>query len=102
MSTVDESHMGGKDTLNKLLREPMAALRGAQILAYLNDMSRILRSVRLALDSLATLVQSIPKGCKAHEYVFTRANVLYNNNALGYLALANRRFQYLMGSLYGV
>ena len=38
----------------------MAALRGAQILAYLNDMSRILRSVRLALDSLATLVQSFP------------------------------------------
>ena len=47
----------------------MAALRGAQILAYLNDMSRILRSVRLALDSLATLVQSFPNsdgGAIAH------------------------------------
>ena len=32
------------DTLNKLLRGPMAAVRCAQILAYLNDMSRILRS----------------------------------------------------------
>ena len=53
-----------KEALNKLLREPMAALRGAQILAYLNDMSRILRSVRLALDSLATLVQSFPKSIK--------------------------------------
>ena len=42
----------------------MAALRGAQILAYLNDMSRILRSVRLALDSLATLVQSFLRRCK--------------------------------------
>ena len=49
----------GRDPLNKLLRAPMAALRGVQILAYLNDISRILRSLRLALEPLATLVQSI-------------------------------------------
>ena len=57
-----------REALNKLLREPMAALRGAQILAYLNDMSRILRSVRLALDSLATLVQRIPKQKRVARY----------------------------------
>jgi hypothetical protein len=34
----------------KWLREYMAALRGAQRLAYLHDMSRLLRSVRLALQ----------------------------------------------------
>ena len=39
----------------------MAALRGAQTLAYLSDMSRVLRSGRLALGPLITLVQRIPK-----------------------------------------
>ena len=38
----------------------MAALRGAQTLTYLNNMSRVLRSGRLAVDSLATLVQRGP------------------------------------------
>ena len=51
-----------RDPLNKLLRGPMAALRGAQTLAYLNDMSRVLCSGRLALGPLATLVQRIPSG----------------------------------------
>ena len=33
----------------------MAALRGARMLAYLLDMSRILRSVRIALRTLVTI-----------------------------------------------
>ncbi|MCX7663282.1 MAG: hypothetical protein N2Z61_05985, partial [Tepidimonas fonticaldi] len=41
--------------LENLLRGRMAALRGARRLAYLLDMSRILRSVRLALQPLATV-----------------------------------------------
>ena len=47
-----------RKALNKWLREPIAALRGAQTLAYLDDMSRVLRSVRLALDSLADLFRA--------------------------------------------
>jgi hypothetical protein len=34
--------------VEKLLRSPSAALRGAHTLAYLVDMSQVLRSVRLA------------------------------------------------------
>jgi hypothetical protein len=44
--------------LQNLLRGPMAALRGARSLAYLLDMSRSLRSVRLALGPLATVFQT--------------------------------------------
>ena len=51
--------------MNKLLREPMAALRGAQTQAYLNDMSGVFRSVRLALDLLVTLVQKAPGAAPA-------------------------------------
>ena len=51
------THRTAKNPLNKLLRELMAALRGAQALAYLDDISHVFHSVRLALDSLATLVQ---------------------------------------------
>ena len=40
--------MINKETLIKCLRERSAALRGARLLAYLKDMSRILCSVRLA------------------------------------------------------
>ncbi len=40
---------------NNLLRGRMAALRGARGLAYLHDRSRLLRSVRLALQPLATV-----------------------------------------------
>ncbi|MCS6785611.1 MAG: type II toxin-antitoxin system VapC family toxin [Thiobacillaceae bacterium] len=43
------------DTSKNLLRGRMAALRGARMLAYLLDMSRILHSVRLALQPLATV-----------------------------------------------
>jgi malonyl-CoA O-methyltransferase len=42
-------------TSKNLLRDPIAALRGARSLAYLLDMSRSLRSVRLALVPLATV-----------------------------------------------
>ena len=42
---------------NNLLRGRMAALRGARRLAYLHDMSRLLRSGRLALQPLATVVR---------------------------------------------
>jgi len=45
-------------TLINLLRVSIAALRGARTLAYLLDMSRVLRSVRLALKPLATVPQS--------------------------------------------
>jgi len=38
-----------KEDPHKRLRSHMAALRGAHFLAYLTDMSRSLRSVRLAL-----------------------------------------------------
>jgi hypothetical protein len=36
----------------------MTALRGARMLAYLFDTPRILRSVRLAMSPLATVLQS--------------------------------------------
>jgi hypothetical protein len=45
-----------KGTPNNLLRNSIAALRGARFLAYLNDMFRSLRSVRLALKSLTTIL----------------------------------------------
>ncbi len=44
-------------TWNNLLRDRMAALRGARSLAYLHDMSRSLRSMRLALRPLATVFE---------------------------------------------
>jgi glutathione S-transferase len=40
--------------VEKLLRQPSASLRGARSLAYLSDMSRLLRAVRLASGRLAT------------------------------------------------
>jgi hypothetical protein len=43
---------------NNLLRDLMAALRGTRTLAYRVDMSRVLRSVRLALRPLATVSRS--------------------------------------------
>jgi hypothetical protein len=46
-----------KGASNNLLRGRMAALRGARRLAYLHDMSRLLRSGRLALQPLATAVR---------------------------------------------
>ena len=46
-----------REALNKWLRERIAALRGACPLAYLFDMSRVLRSVRLALHLARSLVQ---------------------------------------------
>ena len=46
--------------VNNLLRGRMAALRGARRLAYLQDMSRLLRSGRLALQPLATVVRGAP------------------------------------------
>ena len=45
------------ESLNKWLRELIAALRGARTLAYLNDMSRVLRSVLL---STLSLIQRFP------------------------------------------
>jgi hypothetical protein len=49
-----------KKPLNNLLRGAIASLRGARNLAYLSDMSRFLRSVRLALTPLATVLQRFP------------------------------------------
>ena len=51
-------------TWTNRLREPMAALRGAQTLAYVHDRSGVLRFMRLALDSLATVFRSAPQGMK--------------------------------------
>ena len=42
--------------LNNLLRNSIAALRGARPLAYPQGMSRSLRSMRLALKPLATVI----------------------------------------------
>ena len=49
------SATGGKETPNKWLRGQIAVLRGARHLAYPLDMSRCLRSVRLALESVPAL-----------------------------------------------
>mgnify|MGYP001301037243 CR=1 FL=1 len=66
MSNPGASNIGviGTDArkgLNNLLRGHMAVLRGARSLAYLVDMSRSLRSVRLALRPLATVFQAFFK-----------------------------------------
>jgi hypothetical protein len=45
--------------VEKLLRQPSASLRGARSLAYLFDMSRSLRAVRLAAGRLATLLNKL-------------------------------------------
>ncbi|HEU0219361.1 MAG TPA: hypothetical protein VFQ98_00985 [Gallionella sp.] len=50
------------DTVNNLLRDSIAALRGARSRAYLIDMSWLLRSVRLALKSLATVLNGVQYG----------------------------------------
>ena len=42
---------------NNLLRDLIAALRGTRSFAYLIDMSRSLRSVRLALKPLTTIIK---------------------------------------------
>lgn len=52
------------ETLQNLLRGPIAALRGARFLAYLSDISRSLRSERLALGPLATVLQRFHMGGK--------------------------------------
>ena len=48
------------ETLNEWLRGRIAALRGARSLAYLFDMSRSLRSVRLALHPARCFLQRFP------------------------------------------
>ena len=68
----------------------MAVLRGAQILAYLNDMSRILRSVRLALDSLATLVQSFPNSLAITDIFIIQAKKTAPYFGAGYLQRLQR------------
>ena len=50
-----------KETLNKWLRGRIAAKRGARFLAYLLDMSRSLRSVRLALPPTRRFLQRFHK-----------------------------------------
>ena len=45
--------------VEKLLRQPSASLRGARFLAYLFDMSRSLRAVRLASGRLATFFNKL-------------------------------------------
>lgn len=52
---MDGSHPRG---LKNLLRGPTAALRGTRSLADLSDMSRSLRSLRLALGPLAMVFQT--------------------------------------------
>jgi hypothetical protein len=50
--------------VEKLLRQPFASLRGARSLAYLSDMSRSLRAVRLAAGRLATLFNKLLMGAR--------------------------------------
>jgi hypothetical protein len=50
-----------KDTSKNLLRELIAALLGTRSIAYLIDMSQSLRSVRLALNPLATVFRGVLK-----------------------------------------
>jgi hypothetical protein len=45
--------------VEKLLRQPSASLRGARFLAYISDMSRSLRAVRLAAGRLATFFNKL-------------------------------------------
>jgi hypothetical protein len=47
--------------LNNLLRDAIASLHVARNLAYLFDMSWLLRAVRLTLTPLATVLQRFPK-----------------------------------------
>lgn len=42
--------------MNNLLRDSIAALRGARSLTYLYGMSQLLRAVRLALEPLITVL----------------------------------------------
>ncbi|PIV47914.1 MAG: lipoprotein signal peptidase [Gallionellaceae bacterium CG02_land_8_20_14_3_00_60_115] len=49
-----------RETPNKCLRGRIAALRGARQLAYLFDMSRCLRSVRLVLHPARRFLQRFP------------------------------------------
>jgi len=51
--------------VEKLLRQPSASLRGARFLAYLLDMSRSLRAVRLASGRLATFFNKLLGVCAA-------------------------------------
>lgn len=44
----------------KWLHRRIAALRGARSLAYLSDMSRALRSVRLAFHPVRSIHQRLP------------------------------------------
>jgi hypothetical protein len=50
------------DTAKNLLRGSIAALRGTRFRAYLGDMSLSLRSVRLALEPLATVFRGVQHG----------------------------------------
>ena len=52
--------MSFREGLHNLRRERIAALRGARSLASLIVMSRSLRSMRLTLRPLATVVQTFP------------------------------------------
>jgi len=53
--------LNNKGTSKNLLRDPIAALGGARFLAYLSDMSRSLRSGRLALGPLVTVFRGAHK-----------------------------------------
>ena len=50
-----------REALIKWLRERIAALRGARNLAYQIDISRFLRSVRLALHLAHRFIQRFPR-----------------------------------------
>lgn len=50
-----------REALPQSLRGSIAALRGTRPLAYLYDMSRVLRAVRLALNPARASMQSFPR-----------------------------------------
>jgi len=80
MQTLHQGQSGvdahAKEGLHNLLRERIATLRGARSLAYLLDMSRSLRSVRLALRPLATVVQTFPKQVSHQRGLASKATVV--------------------------
>jgi hypothetical protein len=80
-----------KEPLNNLLRGAIASLRGARNLAYLCDMPLFLRSVRLALTPLATVLQWFLKAAPAIAAITVAL--------IGTPATAHRLDEYLQSTL---
>src|SRR3990167_8183180 len=79
--------MRAQQLVEKLLRQPSASLRGARSLAYLFDMSRSLRAVRLASGPLATFFQQTARLRSANYRLRSGSNRVSNaTTSTGYFA----------------